>query len=95
MSLSISELARAREATAALLDELGLDAYLFEVESGGDQWSVRIDCALDGEEWQSVTLPAPKETLLVTARDAAARERILEDWRRRLASCKLQPFAGP
>lgn len=30
MTLSITELARAREASAALLDELGLDAYLFE-----------------------------------------------------------------
>lgn len=92
MSLSITELARAREATAALLEELGLEAYLFEVESGEGQWSVRIDCALDGDVWQSITLPAPKEMLLTTSGDAAAHARILEDWRRRLASCKLQPL---
>lgn len=90
MPRSITELARAREATAELLDALGLEAYLFEVESGDGEWQVKIDCALDGEEWQSITLPAPKEMLLTSAREAAVRERILDDWKRRLAACKLQ-----
>lgn len=93
MSISITELARAREATTELLDELGLDAYLFEVESGEGQWQVKVDCALDAESWQSIILPAPKEMLLTSARDAAVRERILEDWRGRLVACKLNGSA--
>lgn len=92
MALSMTELARAREATAGLLDELGLDAYLFEVESGGEQWRVRIDCALDRESWQSVTLSASRSELLASAQDAAARATILEEWRQRLAACKVTPL---
>lgn len=89
MALSMTEVARAREVTAGLLDELGLDAYLFEVESGGEQWRVRIDCALDRESWQSITLSAPRSDLLASSGDEAARASILEEWRERLAACKM------
>lgn len=55
MTLSIAELARAREATTELLDELGLDAYLFEVEPRDGQWQLKVDCAIAAEgAWESL-----------------------------------------
>ena len=87
MMLSTIELARARETTALLLDELGLKAYLFEIESAEDRWEVKVDCALEGGAWQTVTLPA-WEIPLIVAGDEAARRRLLALWRERLSACQ-------
>jgi hypothetical protein len=92
MPLSIAEFARGREVTAALLDQLGLATYLFEIESAGDGWRVRVDCALEGDAWQSVILPVNKDALLEAASDEAVRARILREWRTRLEACSLRAF---
>jgi len=90
MSLSILELARAREITAELLDELGLDAYLFEIEPHDDQWELKVDCAVEtAGAWESTTLSVPKEILLAS-RDAAIHRRLLAEWRGRLGACRLR-----
>lgn len=90
MSISIGELAQAREVTGSLLNELGLKTYLFEIEPGEDYWQVKIDCAMkiDGG-WQSTVLPVTKEILLASREDATAHETILDAWRARLLACKL------
>lgn len=91
MTLSIVELARARETTAELLDELGLDAYLFEFEPRDDQWELKLDCAVEEEgAWESITLQVPKEMLLTSHDDASVRRRLLAEWRGRLAACKMR-----
>jgi hypothetical protein len=83
MLLSEKELTRARETVAALLDTLGLPAYLFEVEPRAGRWEVRIECALDSG-WQSTTFAVDQALLAAAPTDAAAREALLADWRRRL-----------
>jgi hypothetical protein len=88
MTPSTIELARAREATSHLLDELGLKAYLYEVEITEGQWLVKVDCALDSGGWQTVVLPAP-EIPLVIGGDEGARARILASWRERLSACQI------
>lgn len=91
MTISITELARAREASAALLDELGLDAYLFEVEPRDELWELKVECAVTAEgAWESITLPVAKEMLLASQDDASIRQRILAEWRGRLIACKLR-----
>ena len=42
MSESIVELAQIRELVTKILDELQLDAYLFEVEPREGQWELRV-----------------------------------------------------
>jgi hypothetical protein len=89
MTLSIAELARARDTTAELLDELRLDAYLFEIEPRDGQWQLKVDCAVEADgAWESVTLVVPKEMLLMGLDDTSIRRRILAEWRGRLAACK-------
>lgn len=92
MPLSIAEFARGREVTAALLDQLGLSTYLFEIESDENGWRVRVDCALDDDAWQSIMLPVSKDMLLDAAGNEAARTRILQEWRTRLAACSVRSF---
>ena len=89
MTLSVADLARARETTAGLLDELGLEAYFFDVEPHEGQWELKVDCAMEPEGvWGSVTLWAPKEMLLTSQDDASLRQRILAEWRAHLIACK-------
>lgn len=90
MTLSIAELARARETTTELLDELGLDAYLFEVEPRDDQWELKVDCAMEEGVWESVTMLVPKEMLLTSHDDASVHRRILAEWQGRLVACKMR-----
>lgn len=87
MALSTFELARAREITESLLDELGVKAYLFEIaaDAGLD---VTVDCALDGGAWQTIALPA-QDLPGVVAGDGAALDRLRESWREKLASCRI------
>ena len=89
MALSVSELAQAREITSELLDELGLQSYLFEVEPCDEQWELKVDCALDRNgAWESVSLPVPKDMLLASREDAAIHQRIVSAWRNRLVARK-------
>lgn len=47
MRLSEKELNEARDTVQTLLEQLGLAAYLFEVEPRTDHWEVRVECAPD------------------------------------------------
>lgn len=95
MTLSIIELARARETAAALLEELGLDAYLYEVEPRGDRWEVKVECAADGGDvWGRVAVSLPKDTLLNLPDDVGAHQRVLDEWRQRFSACKVRGRDG-
>lgn len=87
MSLSARELIDAKEATADLLEHLGLDAYMFEVEPCEGPWQVHIECAHTGG-WQTVTLATDRSQLLASRSDGPARQALIQDWRRRLADCR-------
>lgn len=47
MNLSITELAKIRVAISKLLDELQLEAYVFDVEPKEELWQLTVDCAMD------------------------------------------------
>ena len=87
MPLSTVELAEARDIAQSLLDELGLRAYLFEIEPRGQDWELRIDCALNGE-WQSTRLQVTSRALQDSRADAAARQALVAQWRPHLEHCR-------
>lgn len=86
MSVSTQELARAREGVGAVLEALGLDAYLYEVEPAEAQWEVRLECAVAGG-WESVRLQADKDDLVGAGEDAAVRQALAEAWDSVLSAC--------
>jgi hypothetical protein len=87
MPLSTMELAEARQAVAELLEQAGLDAFLFEVEPREDHWELRLECAVpDG--WQSLVLSVDRDSLLASRNDDEARRRLIESWQEQWA-CKV------
>ena len=86
MPLSMTELANAREITKPLLDDLWLDAYLYEVEPDGEELEIKIECALD-EGWETVKFTAEKALLLHALDDPDAHQTLLAQWRKELSTC--------
>lgn len=83
MELSTKELTQARDTVEGLLEQLGLSAYLFEVEPRTDHWEVHVECAPDSG-WQSSVLNVEEGWLEACRIDAGARAKLLAEWRRRL-----------
>jgi len=67
-----------------VLDQLGLTAYLFEVEPHEGAWEVRIDCGRLSD-WQSTTLAVDGKRLLSSCTNEAVRAELLEEWGKHLA----------
>ena len=91
MPISTSDLAKARETARAILEELRLEAYLFEVEPKNDVWEIKIECVceIDGG-WEMLTLKVPKQMLLDRHEDISAEYNLMDYWRTKLAGCKLR-----
>lgn len=87
MSLSMNELAQAREVVARVLEELQIDAYLFEVEPLEGHWEIRVECAV-ADGWETCRLKAKKEYLLRGADDAVVHEVLIDAWKDALADCR-------
>lgn len=91
MEVSTEELRRAKEAAEDLLEEMGLAAYLYEVEPTSGPWLVRVECAVSDGAWQTAELPVEKDQLLLAAGDSRIRAALLEDWGGELEDCQRQP----
>ena len=91
MSISAEQLAQARDTADRILDELQLDAYLFELEPRDDIWELTIECACDvNGGWESVMIQVPTAMLLDSTYDNKARQRLFEYWKKVLKDCKLR-----
>lgn len=84
MALSAGQVIGAREAASALLEEVGLDNYLFAVDPAEDGWEVKVEHPVS-DGWASVTLPVDGDLLLASRTDRDARRRLAQCWRARLA----------
>ena len=91
MNISTRELVEAKDVTAGLLEQLGLEAYLFDVEPRDTAWEVHVDCAIDGA-WQSVVFLIDRRLLRASGNDQTARAEVLKDWGERLA---ISPRPAP
>ena len=87
MMLSTASVARARETVARLLDDMGLDAYLFELEPGDGDWQLHLECAArDG--WSRLTVGLDAEAVEQAAEDAAAFARLRARCEGACGACK-------
>jgi hypothetical protein len=75
-----------RAAIQRILDELGLQAFLFTRETKDGSSLLRVECATNGE-WKTVTVPVDDAELLASVHDTPVRKRLCEAWRERLRDC--------
>ncbi len=85
MDLTARNLAEAKETVDILLEQLGLSAYLFEVEPHENYWEVRVECPLDSG-WQSSVFKVDDNALRATRTDRFVRDQMLGEWRKRLTA---------
>lgn len=93
MTQSMLELANAREIVRGLLEQLQLDAYLFEVEPKELRWEIRVECAIN-DAWQSTLLEVEAERLWASKEPGETRETLLVDWRNNLGACARNEYRG-
>ncbi|MCW9088695.1 MAG: hypothetical protein OQK54_04095 [Gammaproteobacteria bacterium] len=85
MAINSSELIRAREAIESVLEQLDVDAYLFEVEPSGEQWELKVECAIE-QGWGSFTVALAQPPAGSEEEQAV----LLEQCRTALAACKRE-----
>lgn len=91
LSLSTSDLIKARETANKILEELQLDAYLFEIEPRNETWELKIECACEiGGGWKSFTIQVPKQSLMDAFVNDTAKQRLFEYLKMKLVACKVQ-----
>lgn len=89
MSLSILDLAQARDAVSALLDTLRLDAYLFAVEPHDEYWELSVECACEKDgSWETIVMRLSRQSLQESLADSTARQALLDNLAKALALCK-------
>jgi hypothetical protein len=87
MSISSADIAKGREIVGRLLDALGIEAYLYELEPGDGVWELRVECAVP-EGWKRCSWEVPAAELLASHGDPVLRERLLQHWSEQLGACK-------
>ncbi len=89
MSLSTIDLITARETANTILEDMRLDAYIFEVEPRNENWELTIECAceIDGG-WKRITLRVHKKMLLQSFIDEDVKRDLFNYWEKRLVDCK-------
>lgn len=86
MVLSMLELANMREIVRDLLDQLQLEAYLFEVQPKDQNWEIRVDCGIN-DQWQSVVFEVDGDHLSACKEAGQPREELLAAWLKHLGAC--------
>lgn len=89
MSLSTDELVTAREVARTILEELELDAYLFEIEPQNAHYALLVECACETDGgWALVSLTLPKDKVLEGFDDPHVRQQLFAYWNKKLSACK-------
>ena len=87
MAMTSSDLIQARLLISDILDELALDAYLFEIEPRNSHWELKVECAVE-EGWGSYRLALEERQLHAGFNGETARNTLREQCRQGLKSCR-------
>lgn len=91
MTVNSLDFLKARENARAILEELRLDAYIFEVEPNDVDWLVIVECACNiNGGWERIALKVPKQMLLENYQNYPAKSTLFDYWKKKLINCKLK-----
>jgi hypothetical protein len=89
MASLAQDIRTARLAVEQVLDDIGLDAYLYTVEPKEEGWSLRVECAAE-DGWQEVTMPVDRHELRESLHDGRVRQRLRSEWGPHFTSCRAK-----
>lgn len=87
MAMTSSDFIQARLLISDILDELELDAYLFEIEPRNGHWELKVECAVD-EGWGSYCVALDEKKLHAGFDGGAARSELKTQCREGLKECR-------
>ena len=87
MKWSYESVEHARDAVGVLLDQLGLDAYLFSVDPHDATWEIHLEYATDAG-WIKRVLEVDTSMLIASFSDHSARSRLVHMWKLALQNAK-------
>ena len=83
---NIATLAMQREYIRGLLDGLGLEAYLFELETSSAGWEMKLECVIEGG-WKNISMMLDAELLDAGNVDEKGKQRLIDALDKRLDCC--------
>lgn len=83
MKWSIDELGDIRSLVSDVLDDIGLHAYVFNVEQDEAHWIVSVDFP-HHDDWQAADLRVDKGVLRDCLKDPEARKALGSTWKKKL-----------
>lgn len=89
VTFSIEELAQVRNNLDKIFEELGLDAYVYEVEPHEGLWQLTIECATE-DGWERVQFGAKEEYFLRGVDDTIIHDTLIDGLKGALAGCRLK-----
>lgn len=82
-----AQLAMIREYVNGLLDGLGLDAYLFEIEPRDDEWEVKVECAIE-DGWTNVSFMLNGDRVEASYDNEQLKQQLVDELSQSLCECK-------
>lgn len=87
MATTSSDFIQARLLIDRILEELEIDAYLFEIEPQDGQWELKVECAVD-EGWGTYRIALDGQQLHAGFNGESARKALQEQCRQSLGACR-------
>jgi len=87
MEWNYESVERARDAVGILLEQLGLDTYLFGVEPRNGSWEIYLEYEGDAG-WTTRVLRVDSATLVASFSEPGARSKLLQSWSLALTNAK-------
>ena len=79
MASFAKDMRSARVAVERVLDEIGVDDYVYKVEPKESGWSVHVECAVE-DGWKEVDVPVDPDELRASVHDLRIRSRLRKAW---------------
>lgn len=88
MATTSSDFIQARLLIDGILEELGIDAYLFEIEPHDGQWELKVECAVE-EGWGSYHVTLDDAQVQAGFNGDAARNELKQCCSESLKACRF------
>lgn len=87
MTTTTAQIAMIREYVNGLLDGLGLDAYLFEIEPHDDEWKIKVECAIE-QGWTNVSIMLDGDSMQASCDNDQLKQQLIDELSQSLCDCK-------